>query len=118
MRNGDVTIVVRMLRDGMPVDVCYENDLTALFVATIENRIDVIKHLLHERADVNRQARYTKNTPLHWAARNNNTEVTRMLIDKGADVNLQNYDNKTPLDVADKGSKVERLLMQLQQNAP
>ena len=101
-----------MLRDGMPVDVCYENGLTALFVATIENRTDVIKHLLHERADVNRQARYTKNTPLHWAARNNNTEVTRMLIDKGAD------DNKTALDVADKGSKVERLLMQLQQNAP
>ena len=114
-RDGDVTTVVRMLRDGMPVDVSYR--LTALHLATLENRTDVIKHLLHEGADVNRQG-YNKNTPLHYAARGNNIKVVRMLIDNGADINLKDSRNKTPLDDADKGSEVERLLLQVQQSTP
>ena len=100
----------------MPVDVSDE-DWTALHNATRFNRTDVIKRLLHEGADVNRQDRF-KATPLHWAARNNNTEVTRLLIDNGADINLKDNNNKAPLDEAREGSKVERLLLQLQQSAP
>ena len=36
----------------------------------------------------------------------------------GADINLKNYENKTPLDEAKEGSEVESLLLQLQQSAP
>ena len=72
---------------------------------------------MYEGADVNKQTQF-KNTPLHWAARNNNTEVARLLLDNGADINLKNKDNKTPLDEAPEGSEVEHLLLQLQQSAP
>ena len=101
----------------MPVDVSDVDDRTALHHASMFNQTDVIKHLLHEGANVNRQERYTKDTPLHLAARNNKTEAVRILIESGADVNLMNGDNDTPLDLADKGSEVERLLMQVQQSA-
>ena len=94
----------------MPVDVSYGNGWTALHLASRFNRTDVIKHLLHEGANMNRQTRYTKDTPLHYAAKDNNTEAARILIENGADVNLMNYGNKTPLDLARKGSKVEHLL--------
>ena len=77
------------------------------------NEIDVIKHLLHEGANMNIQTRYYKDTPLHYAAQNNKTEAARILIENGADVNLINYDNKTPLDVASKRIKVECLLVQV-----
>ena len=97
----------------MPVDVSDWFGWTALHRATISNRIDVIKLLLHERADVNRQD-LTKETPLHLAARYNYTEVARLLIQNGADVNIRKFLNKTPLDVAEKGTEVERLLLQLQ----
>ena len=93
----------------MPVDVSDWYGLTALHYASSYNRIDVIKHLLHEGANMNRQSRY-KYTPLHVAARHNITEAVRILIENGADVNLMNYGNETPLDLARKGSKVERLL--------
>ena len=101
----------------MPVDVSDGSGLTALHRASWFNQTDVIKHLLHEGANVNIQERYNKDTPLHWAALENNTEVARVLIESGADVNLINGDNNTPLDLADKGSEVERLLMQVQQSA-
>ena len=107
-----------MLRNGVPVDVSIGNDWTALHAATRFNRTDVIKHLLHEGANLNIQDRYYKETPLHWAARNNNTAAVRVLIENGADVNLINSRNQTPLDLVRKGSKVERLLTQLQQSAP
>ena len=115
---GDVTTIDRILRDGMPVDVSDVDDRTALHHASMFNQTDVIKHLLHEGANVNRQDRYAKGTPLHYAARNNNTVIARMLIDNGADVNLRNNDNKTPLDVALKGSEVEPLILQVEQSAP
>ena len=112
-RDGDVTTVVHMLKDGMPVDVSDGVGWTALHRATLRNRIDVIKLLLHEGADVNKQDD-DKDTPLHWAARYNYTEVARLLIQNGADVNIRNYLNKTPLDDARKGSELERLLLQHQ----
>ena len=62
---------------------------------------------------MNKQNRF-KDTPLHLAARNNITEVARLLINNGADINIQNKDKKTPLDEAHKGSEVEHLLLQLQ----
>ena len=114
-RTGDVTTVDQMLQDGMPVDVSGWNDSTALHLATANNRTDVIKHLLNERADVNRQDR-GKDTPLHMAARNNNTETAQLLIDNRADISLKNYNNTTPLDEAYKGSEIESML--LQQSAP
>ena len=101
----------------MPVGVSDGDGWTALHSATAFNQTDVIKRLLHEEADVNRQTRWYKDTPLHFAARFNKTKAVRLLLDIGADINLKNGNNKTPLDVARKGSKVESLLLQLQQSA-
>ena len=112
--NGDVITVDRLLREGMPVDVGM-NGWTTLHRATLFNRNDVIKRLLHEGADVNSFDTRWEDTPLHKAAQWNYPEAVRLLLDNGADINLKNYDNETPLDVARKGSKVERLLLQVHQ---
>ena len=93
----------------MPVDVSGENGWTALHYASMFNRTNVIKHLLHEGADVNRQNRNDKDTPLHLAARYNSTEAFRMLKDYGADVKFINNDNETPLHEVRKGSELEYL---------
>ena len=105
----------------MPVDVTHRfgfGGYTALHRASMHNRTDVVKRLLQEGADMDRQNHYGKNTPLHYAALYNSTEVARLLIDKRADINLKGEFNKTPLDRAHKGTEVERLLLELQQSAP
>ena len=129
VRIGEVITVDRMLRDGMLVDVSNWADLvwsgqslnvtsqTALHIATCNGRNDVVKYLVHEGADVNRQTGY-KDTSLHLAAQFNNTEVARLLRENGADINLKKIGNETPLDCTRKGSEVQRVLLQLQQIAP
>jgi ankyrin repeat protein len=39
-------------------------------------------------------------TPLMWAVRNGRTEVVRLLVAAGADVNLRNAEDRTALDEA------------------
>jgi ankyrin repeat protein len=41
-----------------------------------------------------------RTSPLHEAARNNNVEVVRLLLEHGANPSLTNGDGKTPLDFA------------------
>ena len=44
---------------------------------------------------------------LHKAVRNNNYEICKMLVKFGADVNLLNLDNQSPLNVAEASSKFQ-----------
>ena len=44
---------------------------------------------------------------LHKAVRNNNYEMCKMLVKFGADVNLLNLDNQSPLNVAEASSKFQ-----------
>ena len=105
-----------MLTDGMLVDLS-DGYWAAIHPAAIKNRTAVVKRLLHEQADVNRQTTFGKDTPLHIAARYNHSEVARLLLNNGADIKLKNNNKKTPLDEARNGSKIESLLLQLQQSA-
>ena len=98
----------------MPVDVSDEYDRTALHLASMLNQTDVIKHLLHEGANMKRQDRFFKDTPLHEAALYNKAEAAQILIETGAGLNLIDNFKKTALNLARKGSVVERLLMQFQ----
>ena len=117
--DGDLITVDRILRDGMPVDVSDDvRGNTALHCATAYNRIELVKLLLLQGADVNRQNLFSKSTPLHYAAKGNSTEVARLLLQGRADINKKTTDNKTPRDQAEEGSEVERLLMELQQSPP
>ena len=40
------------------------------------------------------------------------------MVNSGAKINIKNNANKIPLDIADKGSEIESMLIQLQQSAP
>ena len=69
----------------------------------IEPNMDIINHLLgKEGVDVNIQNSYEfggdgEETPLHIACRYSNAEVVKLLVEKGADVKIQNQEGNTPL---------------------
>ena len=104
--NCDIRTVDRILRDGMPVDVRYVDNRKVRNYATRNNRTDIIKHLLHEGADFNRQTPY-KGISLHLTSKYSYTEVARLLIDNGADIKLKNKCNKSQLDRGHNGSEYE-----------
>jgi len=60
---------------------------TALFMATLKDRIDVVKFLIQKGAQVNVQNRYGV-SPLLLCAESGNYELVQALVEAGADVNI------------------------------
>ncbi|CAF1255635.1 unnamed protein product [Adineta ricciae] len=60
---------------------------TALFMATLKDRVDVVKFLIHRGAQVNVKNRYGV-SPLLLCAESGNQELVRALVEAGADVNV------------------------------
>lgn len=79
-----------------------------LHCAALNSSIDVARMLIDAQANVNFQNKDGE-TPLHWAARGRKPyevnskkkkETVQLLIDKGADVNVVDIIDLTPLDIA------------------
>lgn len=79
--------------------------------AVRENRIDDVKELLREGADVNAQDMFGGNTGLHWAARHGEAAMARLLIDNGANPNARNDEDETPLHWAAAEGRKEIVVM-------
>lgn len=71
-------------------------DYTPLHYAARYGRTEAVEYLLNIGADPKASAYYGW-TPLHWSK---NEQITKMLIDKGADVNAKAQDGRTPIDGA------------------
>lgn len=81
--------------------------LTALFIASLLGKVEIVKWLLARGANVHGRSKNEK-TPLHAAASAESVEVVRLLLDhkdrdgnlNGADVNDIDYDGTTPLHLS------------------
>ena len=96
---GHVSKVVDMVEAGMPVDVNDGDGWTALFRAARNNQTDVVRYLLNNGANVNKQNRWG-GTALHWASTMNCTHVMRILLKHGARKDIKDGSGQTPIDSA------------------
>lgn len=121
----DITIVKKLLSNGVDVNAVNETGQTALHVTQniditrlllehggnvhaiddagmtplFNKETDVAAVLLDAGADIN--ARSAKgNTPFTWHAYSGYLDGLRFLASRGADVNTCNTDNQSPLDIA------------------
>lgn len=81
-----------------------------LMVETKKPYFDVIKILVDNKADINERDPNNGNTALMYLAQGNSPEIDiaiKLLIDKGADVELKNYKNKTALQFANNSNNSE-----------
>lgn len=83
---------------------------TALHNAVRMRRLDVVRFLVQltgsHPANVN-VSDCRMNTPLHYAASYGQTEIAKLLVKKGAHLNVLNRDNVTPLHIAKQRGDVE-----------
>ena len=86
--------------------------LTALHIAVMKGRIDIIDQLIKVNCDVNTEDQYGF-TALHYAVINRNNDVILLLIAAGASVSSQSKSGSTPLDLAKalKLAEIEDILL-------
>ena len=95
----------------MPVDISNESGCTALMNAAWNNRTDVVRYLLANGADVDKQGR-SGSTALHMASLLNNTDLISVLLQHGASRDIKNKYGRTPIDIARNKKEALDLLEQ------
>lgn len=81
-------------------DLCArdQNHLAPIHYASALGYRNIIEYLTDERIDINQRGKLG-NTALHYASANLKLATVSKLISLGADVNIKNNHNKTPLDI-------------------
>ena len=86
-------------KSGLNLDVPDQFGCAPLYLAALNNHIDVCRYLILRGADLEcRDANWW--TPLHVAVMKGNFEVARLLLRRGADPNLQVREGWTPLHIS------------------
>jgi uncharacterized protein len=84
--NGNGAIVERLLKAGADPDAASESGVTPLMEAARAGNAAAVRSLLAHEAKVNVRETDRQQTALMWAAAEKHPEVTRLLLERGADV--------------------------------
>ena len=106
---GQLEIVKAFVAVGADVNYLWTCG-SGLHYAMQHNHLEVVEFLLANGADVNirePEEDGKKWTPLMEAARTASSEIARILIDKGADINAKDTEGKTPLVIATEFGNAE-----------
>lgn len=102
VRNGSVEAAQVLIANGAEVDIQTDLNISAMMAAIRDEARglpEIVALLLEKGADPDLQD-YNGNTALHYAARIPRPDIIPILIDNGAEVNVLNNRDLTPLDIA------------------
>jgi hypothetical protein len=88
-----------------------------LYKAIVENNISKVQKILNQDIDPNLRFTFTSHTPLHMAASNGYTDIMKLLITKGANINIENIYFGTPLNLAAKNGETAAVKLLLKKRA-
>lgn len=98
-RAGNLEKALDYLKNGVDINICNQNGLNALHLASKEGHVEVVAELIKQGANVD-AATKKGNTALHIASLAGQTEVVKELVTHGANVNAQSQNGFTPLYMA------------------
>lgn len=100
IKAGHIEDVRSLLADGMNVNQSFEDGISPLHIAVINNQEEIVELLMQMGANVNAVETNIGASPLHLAALYGRVNIANQLIRKGANVNGNMKFNITPLLVA------------------
>ncbi|XP_055783022.1 ankyrin-3-like isoform X34 [Salvelinus fontinalis] len=115
-RAGNLEKALDYLKSGVEINICNQNGLNALHLASKEGHVEVVAELLKLEANVN-AATKKGNTALHIASLAGQTEVVKELVTNGANVNAQSQNGFTPLYMAAQENHLEVVRFLLEHNS-
>ncbi|XP_033004783.1 ankyrin-3 isoform X36 [Lacerta agilis] len=108
-RAGNLEKALDYLKSGVDINICNQNGLNALHLASKEGHVEVVSELIQRGANVD-AATKKGNTALHIASLAGQTEVVKVLVTSGANVNAQ---SQITLPESKKGSTTGKKLFTL-----
>uniref|UniRef100_A0A3B1JS55 Ankyrin 3a n=1 Tax=Astyanax mexicanus TaxID=7994 RepID=A0A3B1JS55_ASTMX len=115
-RAGNLEKALDYLKTGVDINICNQNGLNALHLASKEGHVEVVAELLKLGASVD-AATKKGNTALHIASLAGQTDVVRELVTNGANVNAQSQNGFTPLYMAAQENHLEVVRFLLEHGA-
>uniref|UniRef100_A0A673CSM2 Ankyrin 3a n=1 Tax=Sphaeramia orbicularis TaxID=375764 RepID=A0A673CSM2_9TELE len=115
-RAGNLEKVLDYLKSGVEINICNQNGLNALHLASKEGHVEVVAELLKLGATVD-AATKKGNTALHIASLAGQAEVVKELVTNGANVNAQSQNGFTPLYMAAQENHLEVVRFLLENSA-
>ncbi|XP_045557168.1 ankyrin-3 isoform X11 [Salmo salar] len=111
-RAGNLEKALDYLKTGVEINICNQNGLNALHLASKEGHAEVVTQLIKLGANVD-AATKKGNTALHIASLAGQVDVVKELVTSGANVNAQSQNGFTPLYMAaqENHQKVVRYLL-------
>lgn len=100
VRYGDEESVEAALKEGLDPNKMGLLKWNPMHEASHNGERDILKLLIQFKGDVNQQDNLHQNTPLHYAAKEDNSACVTVLLKAGARVDIKNKDGLTCLDVA------------------
>ncbi|XP_047464408.1 ankyrin-3-like isoform X9 [Mugil cephalus] len=99
-RAGNLEKALDYLKNGVDINICNQNGLNALHLASKEGHVEVVAELIKQGANVDAATKQKGNTALHIASLAGQTDVVKELVTHGANVNAQSQNGFTPLYMA------------------
>ncbi|XP_062862895.1 ankyrin-3-like isoform X3 [Trichomycterus rosablanca] len=115
-RGGNLEKTLDYLKSGVDINICNQNGLNALHLASKEGHVEVVEELLKLGASVDASTK-KGNTALHIASLAGQTEVVRKLVNSGANVNAQSQNGFTPLYMAAQENHLDVVRFLLERGA-
>ncbi|XP_043406229.1 ankyrin-3 isoform X29 [Chelonia mydas] len=105
-RAGNLEKALDYLKTGVDINICNQNGLNALHLASKEGHVEVVSELIKRGANVD-AATKKGNTALHIASLAGQTAVVKVLVTNKANVNAQSQNGFTPLYMAAQENHLE-----------
>lgn len=100
------------------VDERSTHGFTALGIAAHFNKEDIVRFLLTHKADPNIPSQNGYQVyPLHASTSSNDSNISKMLIEAGAEVNVKQHGGLTPLHFAAQHGNIDLIIILLEQGA-
>ncbi|KAI5966780.1 AKR1 [Candida pseudojiufengensis] len=107
-QEGSIDLVKQLIGSkDVSVNETFQDGITGLHWACINNRLTLVKYLIENGADPNLYGGELKATPLHWACRNGLVYIVDYLIsESSADPKLRDIQNYDSLHLAVHSSNI------------
>lgn len=114
-KNGHIDLVKYLIKNGADINRSNLIGESALYVAGISGHKDIVNFLLNNGADPNVM---TMTGPLlYQLAFQNNIELTELLLDHGANINIKGGEYPVPISLAIHDGNIEVLKLLLERGA-